>query len=87
LSGDQNGYPAAERPKLISGDDIEDQFTNAVKLALETRDAVKPSPVAAITEPVQKRPRKRRLGQWHIALLYMALTATVAIIVVAALLK
>lgn len=69
-----------------AGDDIEDQFARAVKLALETCEAVAP-PSAAISEPAPTRARRRRSGRWHVALLYMAVTAMVAIIVVAALLE
>jgi hypothetical protein len=70
---------------LTPGNDIEDRFASAVKLALKPRDAVNPSPPVSIG-PVRQR-RYRRRGQWHVALLYMALTVTVVIIVVAVLLK
>jgi hypothetical protein len=70
---------------LKPGNDIEDRFASAVNLALKTRGTIDPSPVM-ITEPARMRGH-RRLGQWHIALLYVALTATVAILVVAALLE
>lgn len=67
-------------------DEIEEQFARAVRLALGRCEAVAPPP-AAITEPVPTRPHRRRLGQWRVALLYVALTAMVAIIVVVALLE
>jgi hypothetical protein len=67
------------------GKDIEDQFANAVKLALETRAPIEPPPVV-LAEPPQFG-RRRRFDQWHITLLYVALTATVAIMVAAALLE
>ena len=69
-----------------AGDDIEEQFARAVRLALQTCEAVAPPP-AAIGEPAPRRARRRRFGQWHVALLYVALTAMVAVIVVAALLE
>lgn len=71
---------------MTPGNDIEDQFASAVKLALETDGAVKPPPLV-IAEPAQIGRRRRRLDQWHITLLYMALTVTVAIMVAAALLE
>jgi len=70
---------------LERSDDIEDQFVNAVKVALKTCGTIDRSPVV-ITEPARMHGR-RYLDHWHIALLYMALTATVAILVVAALLE
>jgi hypothetical protein len=69
---------------LKPGNDIEDRFANAVKLALKARGTIDPSAVI-IAEAARMRGH-RRFGQWHIALLYVALTATVAILVVAALL-
>ena len=69
-----------------AGDEIEEQFARAVRLALERREAVAPPP-GAITEPASTRPHRRRFGQWRVALLYVALTAMVAIIVVVALLE
>ncbi|HVB83062.1 MAG TPA: hypothetical protein VNE82_24325 [Candidatus Binataceae bacterium] len=65
--------------------DIAEQFANAVKLALEEPGAVGPPPEVA-TNPVRVRGHGRA-RQWRIALLYTALTATVAIVVVAALLR
>lgn len=70
---------------MTPGNDIEDQFASAVKLALKPREAVNPSP-AVSTGPARLR-RYRCRGQWRVALLYMALTVTVVIIVVAVLLK
>ena len=67
------------------GDDIENQFANAVRLALEARDAIG-SPPAVAVDPVRRRGHGRT-RQWLVALLYTALTATVAIIVAAALLR
>jgi len=69
---------------LAPGNDIEDRFANAVKLALEAHRSVGPSSETP-ADPAQMRGR-RRAHPWLIALLYTALTATVAIIVVAALL-
>ena len=69
-----------------AGGDIEEQFARAVKLALETYEAAAPPP-AAIGKPAPARARRRRFGQWRVALLYVALTAMVATIVVAALLE
>jgi ferric-dicitrate binding protein FerR (iron transport regulator) len=69
-----------------TGDDIEEQFARAVRLALETCEAVAPPP-AATSEAAPARAHRRRFGQWRVALLYAALTAMVAIIVVAALLE
>jgi hypothetical protein len=66
------------------GKDIEDRFANAVKLALETRAPIEPPPVV-LAEPPQFGRRRRRFD--HITLLYVALTATVAIMVAAALLE
>lgn len=70
---------------MTSSNDIEDRFASAVKLALKPRCAVNPLP-SVITGPPQQHDTKRR-GQWHVGLLYMALTLTVVIIVVAALLE
>jgi len=69
-----------------AGDNIEEQFARAVRLALETSEAVARPPVA-ISEPAPTRANRRRFGQWHVALLYVVLTAMVAIVVVAALLE
>jgi hypothetical protein len=68
---------------LAQGAEIEDQFTSAVKLVLEESAAVSPSPEVT-TESAQVR-RHGRILQWRIVLLYMTLTATVTIIVIAAL--
>ena len=69
----------------MQSNDIEDRFTNAVKAALETPRSVVPS--SEMTAGLPQLCGHTRAHQWLVAALYMTLTATVAIIVAAALLR
>ena len=84
-NGGQSSASDCSEASLVQGNDIEDQFADAVKLALETGGAVSPSPEMT-TDPAQVRGH-RRAHRWLMAFMFTVLTATVAILVFTAFLR
>ena len=81
---DKVAHPAPVRPSLVPGDNVEEQFANAVRVALEAGGEISRPEMTA--EPT----RVRRHGRGHqglMAFLFAFLTATVAILALAALLR